>query len=63
MTGPPESLVIIVQPGVGGPSRTKEDHVKKPEEDGHAVGPGQGGNWDRGRSSSLSLLFEMMFVL
>lgn len=43
--------MIIVQPGVGGPSRTKEDHVKKPEEDGRGVGPGQGGNWDGGEAA------------
>lgn len=43
--------MIIVQPGVGGPSRTKEDHVKKPEEDGCGVGPGQGGNWDGGEAA------------
>lgn len=43
MTGPLQSFVFIVQPGVGGPSRTKEGHVKKPEEDGHGVGRGQEG--------------------
>lgn len=64
MTGPPESLVIIVQPGVGGHPRTKEDHVKKPEEDGHAVGPGQGEIGTGEKQLPLSLtLFEMMFVL
>lgn len=62
MTGPLLSFVFIVHPGVGGPSRAGEGHVKKPEEGGRGVGRGQGGPGTR-RSGVLSILLEMMFVL
>lgn len=34
LMGPPQSFMFIVQPGVWGPSRPNQDHVKQPAEEG-----------------------------